>query len=79
MDGIKVFYGGMTKLMEYVRPCYNYRDSMKLVQYTRGMQIYGVAANYIQLRDNNRNKLGSMYIDGRPKASGNIVGFINST
>jgi SET domain-containing protein len=43
------------------------------------MQIYRVAANYIQLRDNDRNKGGSMYIDGRPKASGNIVGFINST
>jgi hypothetical protein len=38
-----------------------------------------VAANYIQLRDNDRNKGGSMYIDGRPKTSGNIVGFINST
>jgi hypothetical protein len=79
MDGIKVFDGGITELMEYVGPCYNYRDWMKLVQYTRGMRIYGVAANYIQLRDNDRNKGGSMYIDGRPKASGNIVGFINST
>lgn len=38
-----------------------------------------MAANYIQLRDNDRNKGGSMYIDGRPKASGNIVGLINST
>jgi hypothetical protein len=25
------------------------------------------------------HKGGSMYIDGRPKASGNIAGFINST
>jgi hypothetical protein len=79
MDVIKVFYGGITELMEYVRAFYNYRDWMKLVQYTRGMRIYGVAANYIQLRDNDRNKGGSMYIDGRPKASRNIVGFINST
>ena len=43
------------------------------------MQIYRVATNYIQLRDNDRNKGGSMYIDGRPKALGNISGFINST
>jgi hypothetical protein len=40
---------------------------------------YRVAANYIQLVDNNQNKGETMYIDGRPKASGNIVGFINST
>jgi hypothetical protein len=32
MDGIKVFDGGITELMEYVGPCYNYRDWMKLVQ-----------------------------------------------
>jgi hypothetical protein len=79
MDGIKVFDGRINELMEYVGPCYNYRYWMKLVQYTRGMRIYGVAANYIQLIDNDRNKGGSMYIDRRPKASGNIVGFINST
>ena len=79
MDGIKVFYDKITELMEYVEPCYNYRDWIKLVQYMQGMRIYGVAANYIQLRDNDRNKGGSMYIDRRPKAWGNIVGFINST
>ena len=61
MDEINVFDDRITKLMEYVRPCYNYRDWMKPVQYTRGMRIYGVAANYIQLRDNDRNKGGSMY------------------
>jgi hypothetical protein len=43
------------------------------------MQRYRVAANYIQLVDNNQNKGATMYIDGRPKASGNIAGFINST
>jgi hypothetical protein len=43
------------------------------------MWKYGVAANYIQLVDNNQNKGANMYIDGRPKATGNIVGFINST
>jgi hypothetical protein len=36
-------------------------------------------ANYIQLKDNNHNKGATMYIDGRPKASGNIAGLINST
>ena len=43
------------------------------------MRRYGVAANYIQLVENNQNKGATMYIDGRPKASGNVVGFINST
>jgi hypothetical protein len=43
------------------------------------MRRYGVSANYIQLVDNNENKGATMYIDGRPKDSGNIVGFINST
>lgn len=43
------------------------------------MQRYGVAANYIQLKDNDQNKGGTMYINGRPKATGNIASFINST
>jgi hypothetical protein len=43
------------------------------------MRRYRVATNYIQLVDNNQNKGATMYIDGRPKATGNIVGFINST
>ena len=43
------------------------------------MRRYGVAANYIQVKDNDKNKGVSMYIDGRPKATGDITGFINST
>jgi hypothetical protein len=43
------------------------------------MQRYKVAANYIQLVDNNQKKGETMYIDGRPKDSRNIAGFINST
>ena len=43
------------------------------------MRRYGVAANYIQLAEHNKNKGVTMYIDGRPKASGNVAGFINST
>jgi hypothetical protein len=79
MDGIKVGYGTVTELMEYVRPLYKYNHWLMLVRYTRSMRRYRVAANYIQLVDNNQNKGATMYIDGRPKSSGNIVGFINST
>ena len=43
------------------------------------MRRYRVAANYIELAKHNKNKGATMYIDGRPKAFGNIVGFINST
>ena len=43
------------------------------------MLTYRVVANYCQLLDNNLNKGETVYIDGRPKASGNITGFINST
>ena len=43
------------------------------------MQRYRVASNYIQLMDNIMNKGATMYIDGRPKASGNITWFINGT
>lgn len=43
------------------------------------MRRYGVAANYLQLKDNDQNKGSTMYIDGIPKEIGNIVGFINST
>jgi hypothetical protein len=38
-----------------------------------------VVTNYIQLKDKDQNKGATMYIDGRKKAVGNIVGFINST
>ena len=43
------------------------------------MHIYELFANYFQLKQNNENKGSTMYIDGRPKASGNIAGFINNT
>jgi hypothetical protein len=79
MDDIKVRYGTVNELMEYVRPLYKYNHWLMLVRYTRSMQRYRVAANYIQLVDNNQNKGATMYIDGRPKPIGNIVGFINST
>jgi hypothetical protein len=31
MDGIIVKYNTVTELMDYVRPCYNYNDWMRLV------------------------------------------------
>jgi hypothetical protein len=43
------------------------------------LRRYRVAANYIQRVDNNQNKGATMYINGRPKVIGNIVGFMNST
>ena len=43
------------------------------------MRRYGLAANYIHLKNNDQNKGATIYIDGRPKAMGNIAGFINST
>jgi len=43
------------------------------------MWRYGVVVNYTQLRDNDKNKGALMYINGRPKASRNIVGFISNT
>ena len=79
MDGIKVGYGTVIELMEYVRPLYKYNHWLMLIQYTQSMRRYRVAANYIQLLDNNQNKGATMYIDGRPKATRNIAGFINST
>ena len=65
--------------MEYVGPCYNYSDWMCLVQYTRSMRRYGISVNYIQLKDKAQNKGATMYMDRRPKTTGNIAGFINST
>ena len=65
--------------MEYVGPSYNYKDWMRLVQYTQSMHRYGLSANYLQLKDKYQNKGAMMYIDGRTKATGNIAGFINST
>ena len=43
------------------------------------MRRYALSANYIQQQDNNQSKSVAIYIDGRPKATGNIAGFINST
>jgi hypothetical protein len=34
IDGIKVGYGSITELMEYVRPLYKYNHWLILVQYT---------------------------------------------
>ena len=79
MDGIKVGYGRCTELMEYVVPFYNYSDWMHLVQYTRSMRRYGLSTNYIQLKNKDQNKGEMLYIDGRPKITGNIAGFIKST
>jgi hypothetical protein len=79
MDGIIVKYNTLTELMDYVRPCYNYNDWMRLVRYIRSMQRYSLATNYIQLINKDKNKGGTIYIDGRPKDFTNIAGFINST
>ena len=43
------------------------------------MHRYGLSANYIQLKDKSQNKGAMLYMDGRPKTTGNIAGFINST
>ena len=65
--------------MEYVGLCYNYSDWMHLVQYTQSMCRYGLLANYIQLKNKAKNKGATLYMDKRPKTTGNIAGFINST
>jgi hypothetical protein len=56
MDVIKVKDGGLVDMMEYVGLCYNYGYWLRLVRYMPSMQRYAVAANYIQLKDNNHNK-----------------------
>ena len=43
------------------------------------MRRYALAANYIQLIRRDKNKGETIYIDGSPKAFGNIAGFINKT
>ena len=45
----------------------------------QSMRRYALASNYIQLINNDKNKGATIYIDGRPKASDNIAGFINNT
>ena len=79
MDGIKVGYGIVTELMEYVGTLYRHNNWLILVQYNRSMRRYEVAANYMQLEEHNKKKGATMYIDGRPKASENVVGFVNMT
>ena len=44
----------------------------------KSMHRYALSANYIQWKENDHSKRFAMYIDGRPKAIGNVVGFINS-
>ena len=39
---------------------------------------YALSANYLQWKENDQSKRLFVYIDGRPKEIGNIVGFINS-
>ena len=70
MDGIKVYYGRLTELMEYVWPYYNYNDWEWIFQYTKSMWRYGVATNYIQLKESDENKGATIYIDGKPKTIG---------
>ena len=43
------------------------------------MRRYGLSTNYIQLKDKAQHKGATLYMDERPKTTGNIVGFINST
>ena len=43
------------------------------------MRRYGLSTNYIQLKDKAQNKGATLYMDRRPKTTGNIAGFINST
>ena len=43
------------------------------------MHRYGLLANYIQLKDKAQNKGETIYMDGRPKTTSNIAGFINNT
>jgi hypothetical protein len=65
--------------MDYVGPFYNYNDWMRVLRYMESMQRYALAANYIQLINNDKNKGVTIYIDGRPKDFDNIAGFINNT
>ena len=51
---------------------------MCLVQYTQSMRRYGLSTNYLQLKYKDQNKGEMLYIGERPKATGNIAGFINN-
>ena len=63
--------------MDYAEPCYDYNDWILL--YMQNMWRYALNTNYIHLINNNKNKGATIYIDGRHKAYGNTVGFINIT
>ena len=47
MDNIKVKYGGLVELFEYVGPCYTYGVWLRLVQYMPSMRRYALTTNYI--------------------------------
>ena len=64
--------------MEYVGPSYNYKYWMQMFQYTQSMHWYGLSASFLQLKDKDQNRGATLYIDGRPKLTGNIARFINS-
>ena len=64
--------------MEFVRPWYDYSSWMQIVRYKKSMCRYALTKNYIQQKFSEKIKIVVIYIDGRSKASGNIVGFINS-
>ena len=43
------------------------------------MRRYGSSTNYLQLKDKDKNKGATLYIEGRPKTTRNIAGFMNNT
>ena len=50
-----------------------------MIQYRRSICRYILSVNNLQLKDKDQNKGEMLYIDRRPKSTGNIVGFINNT
>ena len=52
---------------------------MLIVQYKKSIRRYALSTNYLQWKENDQSKRLDVYIDGRPKATKKIVGFINST
>ena len=79
MDDIKGSYKKDVELMEYVRPCYDYSSWMQILRYKKSMARHALGTNYIQQNVSEQSKTTNTYIEGRPKSSENIVGFINST
>lgn len=79
MNGIKINYNKVVELMEYVGPCYSYIIWMWIVQCKTSMHRYASSSNYLQYEENDQSKKLTMYVDGMPKATGNIAGFINSS